>query len=319
MTESTLNNSQQKTTYTLEKVKELYSLPFNDLIFKSHIIYRENFDVNDIEVAQLCSIKTGSCPEDCKYCVQSAHYKTGLAKEPLISVDKVIDEAKKAKENGVKRFCMGAAWRGPKDKDVEKVSEMIKAVKELGLETCATLGMVNEKQAIALKEAGLDYYNHNIDTSDDFYDKIITTRTFQDRIDTLEVARKAGMKVCCGGILGLGETVDDRLKMISILANMDPYPESVPINKLIPMPGTPLAKNMSVSAIEFIKIIAIARITMPKARVRLSAGRESMSEEMQALCFFAGANSVFYGEKLLTEYGKNPSEAQDKEMFDKIL
>lgn len=305
-----------KMKHDFKLVKELYSLPFHELLLKAHNVHLENWDPKDIQISSLLSIKTGSCPENCSYCPQSAHYNTGLKKEPLMDIESVIDAAKKAKEAGVDRFCLGAAWRGPKDSDVEKVGKMVEEIKKLGLETCVTLGLLKDEQAKRLKEYGLDYYNHNIDSSDDFYSKIITTRVFEDRIKTIENLRKHDIKVCCGGILGMGETEDDRVKMIVILANMDPYPESVPINKLIPIPGTPLATQMSVSELDFVRIIALARILMPKTRVRLSAGREDMSHSMQALCFFAGANSIFYGDKLLT--ANNNSVNSDQDLFDKL-
>ncbi len=292
---------------------EFYNLPFFDLLDKARAIHKENWPECDMQLSTLLNIKTGACPENCAYCPQSAHFKTGLEKEPLYDKMDVIEAAKKAKEIGSQRFCVGAAWRGPRDDDIEKVGEMIAEIKAMGLETCATLGLLKDGQAEKLKEYGLDYYNHNIDTSKEYYHEIITTRTFQDRIDTINRVRASGLKVCCGGILGMGETTTDRLNMLVMLANMDPYPESVPINKLIPIPGTPMANKVPVSEIEFVKTIAIARILMPKARVRLSAGRENMSDSMQTLCFFAGANSVFYGEKLLT--ANNSSIDRDNTLF----
>ena len=293
-----------------------YNLPFFDLLDKARAIHKENWPECDMQLSTLLNIKTGACPENCAYCPQSAHFKTGLEKEPLYDKTEVIEAAKKAKEIGSQRFCVGAAWRGPRDDDIEKVGEMIAEIKAMGLETCATLGLLKDGQAEKLKEYGLDYYNHNIDTSKEYYHEIITTRTFQDRIDTINRVRASGLKVCCGGILGMGETTTDRLNMLVMLANMDPYPESVPINKLIPIPGTPMANKVPVSEIEFVKTIAIARILMPKARVRLSAGRENMSDSMQTLCFYAGANSVFYGEKLLT--ANNSSIDRDNMLFDSL-
>ena len=296
--------------------QKLYDLPFFDLLDKARAIHKENWPECDMQLSTLLNIKTGACPENCAYCPQSAHFKTGLEKEPLYDKTEVIEAAKKAKEIGSQRFCVGAAWRGPRDDDIEKVGEMIAEIKEMGLETCATLGLLKDGQAEKLKEYGLDYYNHNIDTSKEYYHEIITTRTFQDRIDTINRVRASGLKVCCGGILGMGEKTTDRLNMLVMLANMDPYPESVPINKLIPIPGTPMANKVPVSEIEFVKTIAIARILMPKARVRLSAGRENMSDSMQTLCFYAGANSVFYGEKLLT--ANNSSIDRDNMLFDSL-
>ncbi len=296
--------------------QKLYDLPFFDLLDKARAIHKENWPECDMQLSTLLNIKTGACPENCAYCPQSAHFKTGLEKEPLYDKTEVIEAAKKAKEIGSQRFCVGAAWRGPRDDDIEKVGEMIAEIKAMGLETCATLGLLKDGQAEKLKEYGLDYYNHNIDTSKEYYHEIITTRTFQDRIDTINRVRASGLKVCCGGILGMGEKTTDRLNMLVMLANMDPYPESVPINKLIPIPGTPMANKVPVSEIEFVKTIAIARILMPKARVRLSAGRENMSDSMQTLCFYAGANSVFYGEKLLT--ANNSSIDRDNMLFDSL-
>ena len=300
----------------IKMAQKLYDLPFFDLLDKARSVHKENWPECDMQLSTLLNIKTGACPENCAYCPQSAHFKTGLEKEPLYDKTEVIEAAKKAKEIGSQRFCVGAAWRGPRDDDIEKVGEMIAEIKAMGLETCATLGLLKDGQAEKLKEYGLDYYNHNIDTSKEYYHENITTRTFQDRIDTVNRVRASGLKVCCGGILGMGETTTDRLNMLVILANMDPYPESVPINKLIPIPGTPMANKVPVSEIEFVKTIAIARILMPKARVRLSAGRENMSDSMQTLCFYAGANSVFYGEKLLT--ANNSSIDRDNMLFDSL-
>jgi len=302
--------------WTLNEVTTLFNLPFADLIFKAQTVHREYFDPNEVQVSTLLSIKTGGCPEDCGYCPQSAHFETGVKAEKLMAVDAVVAEAKRAKAAGASRFCMGAAWREPKDRDVEKVSHLIREVKALGLETCATLGMLNKPQAQALKEAGLDYYNHNLDTSEAFYPSIITTRTYQDRLDTLENVREAGMNVCCGGIVGLGESMEDRAAMLLTLANLAQHPESVPINMLVQVKGTKLADAKRVEPLDFVRTIAVARILMPESFVRLSAGREEMSEEMQALCFLAGANSIFYGEKLLTT--PNPETDSDNALFARL-
>jgi biotin synthase len=301
---------------TFKKAKEIFELPFLDLIFKAQAIHRENFQPNEIQLSKLLNIKTGSCPENCSYCTQSAHYNTGLKKELLMSLEEVKERALEAKNAGATRFCLGAAWRGPRDDELEKVCEMVSEIKSMGLETCVTLGLLKDGQAEKLKEAGLDFYNHNVDTSPDFYKKIITTRTFQDRIDTLEKVRKSGVKICCGGILGMGETNEDRIKMLVILANLECPPESIPINQLIPMTGTPLANAKKVDSLDFVRTIALARILMPKSYVRLSAGRESMSDEMHALCFIAGANSIFYGDKLLT--ANNTEELRDDGLFEKM-
>lgn len=297
-----------KKTWTLAEAQDLFNQPLIDLVFQAQTVHRQHFKSNALQVSTLLSIKTGTCPEDCAYCPQSGHYKTGLEKQKLMSIDEVISAAQSAKEQGSDRFCMGAAWRGPTNGDLEKVCEMIKAVKDLGLETCATLGLLQDGQAEALKAAGLDFYNHNIDTSPDFYEKVITTRRFQERLDTLEKVRNAGMKVCCGGIIGMGETQDDRLSMLVVLANLPQAPESIPLNQLIPIPGTPLAQQVPVDSFDFIKTVAIARIMMGASYIRLSAGREQMSEEMQALCFFAGVNSIFHGQKLLTANNVNPQK-----------
>ncbi len=302
--------------WTLERAKLIFNLPFNEIIYEAQTIHRKHFTPNEVQISTLLSIKTGSCPENCSYCPQSAHYQTGLKKEPLMALDDVLMAAKKAKEAGASRFCMGAAWRGPRDEDLDQVCAMVSEVKKLGLETCVTLGLLKDDQALKLKEAGLDFYNHNIDTSEEFYNKIITTRTFQDRIDTLNQVRKAGLKVCCGGIIGMGEGNDDRIKMLVTLANLDEPPESVPINKLIRIPGTPLEGQKEVDPFDFVKTIATARILMPKSYIRLSAGREQMSDEMQALCFLAGANSIFYGEKLLT--ADNPIPENDHLLFERL-
>jgi biotin synthase len=302
--------------WTVAEVEALFAKPFMDLIFEAQLVHRAHFDANKVQVSRLISIKTGSCPEDCSYCPQSAHYATGLEKEKLMAVEEVVEAARKAKEEGASRFCMGAAWRGPKGDDFEVAVAMIEGVKALGMETCATFGLLDKFQANRLKEAGLDYYNHNIDTSPEHYKEIISTRTFQDRLDTLEVVREAGLHVCSGGIIGLGETRTDRAKMLLELANMPKHPDSVPINLLIPIPGTPLADAERPDPFDFIRCIAAARIMMPKSYVRLSAGREGMSDEMQALCFLAGANSVFCGHKLLT--AKNAAPGDDKSLFGRL-
>jgi biotin synthase len=302
-----------KHDWQLSEVEELFNLPFNDLLFKAHTIHRENFDPNAVQVSSLLNIKTGACPEDCTYCSQSSKYDTGLERESLMDVDEVLTQAKKAKEQGSSRFCMGAAWRNPTDKSLDKVIPMIKGVKELGMQACVTLGMLTPQQAQTLKDAGLDYYNHNIDTSKEHYSNVITTRNFQDRLDTLEAVQNAGISVCSGGILGLGEGQSDRASMLMSLANLAEHPNSVPINLLVPIAGTPQANTTPPSDIEFVKTIAVARIMMPKSVVRLSAGREGMSEVMQAMCFFAGANSIFYGEELLTT--TNPDTNKDNALF----
>jgi biotin synthase len=298
------------------EILALFDLPFNDLLFRAASIHRQHFDANRVQISTLLSIKTGGCEEDCAYCPQSAHFDTGVKAEKLMTRETVMAEAQKAKDAGATRFCMGAAWRSPKDRDIEKLSGIIEGVKSLGLETCATLGMVNGDQAKKLKASGLDYYNHNLDTSENYYKEIITTRTYQDRLDTLENVREAGMNVCCGGIVGMGESRQDRAEFLMTLANLSKHPESVPINLLVQVAGTPLAGKPTIDQFEFIRTIAIARIMMPESFVRLSAGREEMSEETQAMCFFAGANSIFYGEKLLTT--PNPESDQDKKLFEKL-
>lgn len=302
--------------WTADEIASLYDMPFNDLLFEAQTIHRKNFDPNAVQVSTLLSIKTGKCPEDCGYCPQSVRYDTELENEPLMPLDEVIASAKLAKENGSSRFCMGAAWRSPKDKDLEPVIKMVQEVKSMGLETCLTLGMLTESQANKLKEAGLDYYNHNLDTSPEFYGEVITTRTYQDRLDTLQHVRDAGMNTCCGGILGMGESRRDRIGLFQQLANQEHHPESVPINLLVRVSGTPLEKGDDLDSLEFIRSVAVARIMMPKSYVRLSAGREKMSDEMQAMCFFAGANSIFYGEKLLTT--PNPDTNHDMQLFEKL-
>ncbi len=285
---------------TIEKIIDLYNLPIHELIREAANVHQENFPEGDIELATLLSIKTGGCPEDCGYCPQAARYNTGVKAQKLMDLEDVLAAARAAKEAGSNRFCMGAAWREPKDRDIEKVAAMIAGVKALGLETCATLGMLEQEQAQALSEAGLDFYNHNLDSSPDFYGEIISTRTYNDRLKTLKHVRHSGISVCCGGIIGMGENRSQRAILLATLANLSPYPESVPINHLVPVKGTPLAESKGVDPIEFVRTIAIARIAMPKARVRLSAGRQELGKEAQAMCFLAGANSIFYGEKLLT-------------------
>ena len=302
--------------WSVSKVEALYELPLMDLLFHAQQVHRENFNPNEVQRSTLISIKTGGCSEDCSYCSQSARYKTPTEREALMEVQEVLDAAKEAKAKGASRFCMGAAWRGPKEKELEVVTHMIREVKALGLETCVTLGMLKDGQAEKLKEAGLDYYNHNLDTDAEFYDQVITTHKHADRVDTITQVRQAGIKVCSGGILGLGETRRNRAAMVAQLANLNPPPDSVPINNLVAIPGTPMAKNEKVDNFEFLRTIAAARITMPKSFVRLSAGREAMSDEMQALCFFAGANSIFYCEKLLTT--ENADIGRDQALFDKL-
>jgi biotin synthase len=302
--------------WTLKEVQALFDMPFNDLMFEAQTIHRKNFNPNEVQVSTLLSIKTGACPEDCKYCSQSARYKTDIDKERLMEVEKVLEAAGKAKQQGSTRFCMGAAWRNPKERDMPLVVEMVKGVKAMGLETCMTLGMLSEDQADELQTAGLDYYNHNLDTSPEHYNQIITTRTYQDRLDTLGNVRKAGMKVCSGGIVGLGEEAKDRISLLIQLANLSPQPESVPINMLVKVEGTPLANVDDLDHFDFIRCIAVARIIMPRSHVRLSAGRSEMNEQMQALCFLAGANSIFYGCKLLT--ADNPETNADVTLFKKL-
>ncbi|MFU1913811.1 biotin synthase BioB [Bordetella avium] len=297
-------------------VVTLYELPFPELLHRAQSVHREHFDATEIQLSSLLSIKTGGCPEDCGYCSQSARHDSGLAAEKLMPLDEVLAEARAAKNAGAQRFCMGAAWRSPKPHHLEAVAEMVREVKALGLETCVTLGMLQDGQAEQLKEAGLDYYNHNLDTSPEFYGNVVTTRGYQDRLDTLARVRNAGIHVCCGGIIGMGESRRDRASLIAQLANMEPYPESVPINHLVPIPGTPLAEAAPVDVFEFIRTIAVARITMPRAKVRLSAGRQSMSEAEQALCLLAGANSIFYGASLLTT--GNPQVQADRALMSKL-
>ena len=302
--------------WTREEVRALFALPFPELIFRAAQVHRDNFDPSEVQISTLLSIKTGGCPEDCAYCPQSAKFETGVKAEKLMDLEAVLAEARAAKAGGASRFCMGAAWRSPKDRDLEKVCDMVEGVKALGMETCVTLGMLTGEQAKRLKTCGLDYYNHNLDTSPEFYGEIISTRTYQDRLDTLEHVRAAGINVCCGGIVGMGEKLDDRIGMIATLASLPVHPESVPINMLVRVEGTPLAQTTAIEPLDFVRTIAVARITMPASMVRLSAGREDMSEETQALCFLAGANSIFYGPKLLTT--PNPGRDRDMALLDKL-
>jgi biotin synthase len=305
-----------ETRWTVAAVEALYDLPFMDLLFRAQQVHRENFDPNEVQLSTLLSIKTGGCAEDCGYCPQSSHFDTGLEASKIMPLDEVLDAARAAKEQGATRFCMGAAWRSPKERDMERVAAMIEGVRDLGLETCMTLGMLDGDQARQLKDAGLDYYNHNLDTSPDHYGSIISTRTYQDRLDTLDNVRQAGINVCCGGIVGMGETRTQRAGLIAQLANLDPYPESVPINNLVAVPGTPLADAEPIDPFEFVRTIAVARITMPTTMVRLSAGREQMDDALQALCFAAGANSIFYGDRLLTT--TNPQAQRDRRLFERL-
>ena len=303
-------------TWPLADVLALYDLPFGELMFRAQQVHRAHFPDGDVELATLLSIKTGGCEEDCGYCPQAARYDTGVEAKKLLELDTVLIAARQAKANGATRFCMGAAWRGPKERDMERVEQMVREVKALGLETCATLGMLEDGQADRLKLAGLDYYNHNIDTAPDFYDNVISTRQYQDRLDTLGRVRGAGLKLCCGGIVGMGETREQRAGLIAQLANMNPYPESVPVNHLVQVEGTPLHGVERLDPFEFVRTIAVARITMPEARVRLSAGRRELGEPVQAMCFMAGANSIFYGDKLLTT--DNPEAVDDRAMLAKL-
>jgi biotin synthase len=302
--------------WTREEVRALFDLPFPELMFRAQSVHRAHFEPGEVQISTLLSIKTGGCPEDCAYCPQSAAYDAGVRAEKLMPLDAVLAEARAARDAGASRFCMGAAWRSPKDRELEQVCAMVEGVKALGLETCATLGMLSAAQARRLKEAGLDYYNHNLDSSPEFYEKIITTRTYRDRLETLEHVRAAGLHVCCGGIVGMGETREDRVGMIATLASLPAHPESVPINMLVRVAGTPLAAEPALEPLEFVRTIAVARITMPRSVVRLSAGREDMSEETQTLCFLAGANSIFYGPKLLTT--PNPNQGRDLALMDKL-
>ncbi len=302
--------------WPVAEVAALFEMPFNDLLWRAQQVHRAHFDANEVELATLLSIKTGGCPEDCGYCPQAARYDTGVTAQKMMPVEEVVAAAQAAKDSGATRFCMGAAWRSPKDRDLDAVEDMVKAVKALGLETCATLGMLKEEQAERLKTAGLDYYNHNLDTAPEFYGDIITTRDYQDRLDTLGHVRQAGLKVCCGGIVGMGESRQQRAGLISQLANLNPYPESVPINHLVAVEGTPLADQEALDPLEFVRTIAVARITMPKARVRLSAGRRQLGEGVQTLCYLAGANSIFYGDKLLVT--GNPEVEEDRALLDRL-
>ncbi|RUU14502.1 biotin synthase BioB [Mesorhizobium sp. USDA-HM6] len=302
--------------WTMEKARALHDAPFNNLLFLAQTVHRQNFDPNKVQLSRLLSIKTGGCPEDCGYCSQSAHHETGLKASKLMEVRRVITEAARARDAGATRYCMGAAWRNPKPRDMDAVVAMVEGVKALGMETCMTLGMLDLEQASRLKQAGLDYYNHNIDTSQRYYSEVISTRSFADRLETLENVRQSGIKVCCGGIVGMGEEKVDRIDMLVTLANLPEHPESVPINMLIPIAGTPLAEAKRIEPIEFVRMIALARIMMPKSQVRLSAGRTAMTDEMQALCFFAGANSIFVGDTLLT--ADNPGEDKDTLLFRRL-
>jgi biotin synthase len=305
-----------RSDWTREQIQALFDLPFNDLLFQAQSLHRRHQTPNTVQLSTLLSIKTGACPEDCAYCPQSIRFNTGLAKEPLMEVQAVVQAAAEAKANGASRFCMGAAWRSPKDRDLDKVEVMVREVKAMGLETCVTLGMLEAHQAERLARAGLDYYNHNLDTSPEYYGKIISTRSYGDRLATLANVRRAGVKVCCGGIIGMGESADDRVGLLQTLANLDPQPDSVPINDLVQVAGTPLDGAEPLHPLEFVRVIAVARILMPKATVRLSAGRTSMSEETQALAFFAGANSIFYGDKLLTT--ANPQNEKDRALMQRL-
>jgi biotin synthase len=302
--------------WSLDEIRGLFALPFNDLVFRAQGVHREHFDPNQVQVSTLLSIKTGACSEDCGYCSQSAKYDTGLEREKLLPLDEVVTAAQAAKDKGANRFCMGAAWRNPTDRNLDKVIEMIQAVRDLGMQTCVTLGMLTDTQARRLRDAGLDYYNHNLDTSPEFYGNVITTRTFQDRLDTLQHVRDAGINVCSGGILGMGESSTDRARMLQELVNLPEHPQSVPINMLVQVEGTPLFGAEQLDPLEFVRSIAVARILMPKSYVRLSAGRTEMSDELQALCFLAGANSIFYGERLLTT--DNPAADHDRELFERL-
>ena len=308
--------SELRHDWRIEEVNALLAMPFSDLMFKAHQVHCEHFTANQVQISTLLSIKTGACPEDCGYCSQSAKNDTSLEREKLLPLQEVIDSAKTAQTQGATRFCMGAAWRNPTDKNLERVIEMVQAVKGLGMETCVTLGMLTDRQASRLKDAGLDYYNHNLDTSPEFYGNVISTRTYQDRLDTLDHVRNAGINVCSGGILGMGETRQDRARLLQQLANMKFHPESVPINDLVKIEGTPLSGVDKLDPFEFIRVVAAARIMMPKSYVRLSAGRTDMTDEMQAWCFFAGANSMFYGDKLLTT--DNPGESHDQQLFTRL-
>lgn len=305
-----------RTDWSLDEVRALFALPFSDLIYHAQRVHRLYFDPNQVQISTLLSIKTGACPEDCSYCSQSIRFETGLKSEPLMDLTEVMEKARAAKANGATRFCMGAAYRSPKPKQLAQIAEMIKGVRAMGMETCVTLGMLTPDQAHQLKDAGLDYYNHNLDTSESHYKKVVTTRTYQDRLDTLEAVRNAGINVCCGGILGMGEQELDRAQLLHTLATLPQHPDSVPINQLMQVPGTPLYGAEKPDPLDFVRVIAVARLLMPRAHVRLSAGRSGMSDETQALCFLAGANSIFYGDKLLTT--ENPEEDHDRQLFAKL-
>ncbi|HUW35686.1 MAG TPA: biotin synthase BioB [Rhodocyclaceae bacterium] len=310
------DNSQSARRWRTEEIEALFALPFNDLIHRAQAVHRDHFDANAVQRSTLLSIKTGGCSEDCGYCSQSARHDTGVERESLLSLDEVVVAATAARDQGASRFCMGAAWRGPRQQDLEQVSAMVRAVKDLGLETCVTLGMLQQGQAEQLRAAGLDYYNHNLDTAPEFYGQVISSHSQFDRLDTLTKVRNAGINVCCGGIVGMGENRRVRAALVAELANMNPPPESVPINHLVPIPGTPLENAAALDPFEFVRTIACARIAMPRSMVRLSAGREQMSDELQALCFLAGANSIFYGDKLLT--ADNPEAGHDEELFARL-
>ncbi len=314
--DSMTNTDTGSLRWSIAQVEVLLNLPFSDLIHRAQLVHRQHHDANAVQLSTLISVKTGGCPEDCGYCPQAARYHTDVEDKEMLSLDQVVVTARAAKAQGASRFCMGAAWRGPKQRDIDKIVEMISSVKALGLETCATLGMLKPGQAEQLRQAGLDYYNHNLDTAPEFYGEVITTRDYQDRLDTLEKVRAVGMHVCCGGIVGMGESRHTRAGLVAQLANLEPYPESVPINHLVQVEGTPLHGTEALDPLEFVRTIAAARITMPKAMVRLSAGRQEMSEAVQALCFLAGANSVFYGDKLLTT--GNPETQRDDALFKKL-
>jgi biotin synthase len=313
---TTTPNAEIRHDWTRQEVRALFELPFAELVFRAQSVHRSHFDPRQVQISTLLSVKTGGCPEDCAYCPQSAHYKTGIRAEKLLSAEAVVAEARRAQQAGATRYCMGAAWRSPKDEDVEQVCRMVEGVKALGMETCATLGMLTAPQAARLRQSGLDYYNHNLDTSESFYGEIITTRTYQDRLDTLAHVRAAGIAVCCGGIVGMGESRDDRVALLATLACLPVHPESVPVNLLIKVEGTPLDHAPELDALEFVRTIAVARILMPASVVRLSAGREKMSDEMHALCFLSGANSIFVGPKLLTT--KNPERERDRALFARL-
>lgn len=311
-----LNSGQIRNNWSVSEIEAIYNQPFNDLLFAAQFVHRQNFNPNEVQTSTLLSIKTGACPEDCAYCPQSGHYNTGLSKEKLMAVQEVVQKAQQAKATGATRFCMGAAWRSPRDKDLDVVLEMVRQVKDMGLETCVTLGMLTDEQAGKLADAGLDYYNHNLDTSPEYYEQIITTRSYDNRLDTLQNVRDAGINVCAGGIIGMGEKTQDRYGLLRELANMPEHPQSVPINMLVAVPGTPLGDVEKLDEFDFIRMIAAARIIMPKSYVRLSAGREDMNEQTQALCFLAGANSIFYGEKLLTT--ANPEAEADAILLERL-